>query len=98
MPKHHAGSGLEYRLTEERGGVEESNNQRQQQHKEVWLPVGVENLAQGIEPDNFLLCMIIRLIRIISSRKIRVGMADNGAIGQTVGVSKYHAVDQRQHV
>ena len=97
MPKHHAGSGPENRLTEKRRKIEETNDQRQQQHKGCWLPVGIENMTQGIEPDNFLLGVVIGLIRVIANGHKRVGMANNSAVGQPVRVPEYHAINQRKY-
>lgn len=98
VPENHTGSGFPTRCLKKGGKRENTNNQRQQQHERCWLPVGMKNLAQGVEPDNFLLSVISWLIWIFTNGNVRVSVADNGSVGQPVRVPEHHPVDQREHV
>lgn len=98
MAEHHAGSGPENGDPVEWGGSKQANYERQQQHKHAGLPIGVEDMAQSIEPDNFLLGVLVGLIRIVANRDVGVSVANDRSIGQPVCVPKHHAVDERKHV
>lgn len=89
---------LEYRSPEKRGYTQQAQNNRQQQHKKRRLPIGMEQMAQRVEPDDFLLGVIVWLVRIVANRNVGVRVTNNGTVGQPVRVLKDHAVDEHQQV
>ena len=55
-------------------------------------------MAERIEPDNFLLGVVVGLVGAVANGQKRVSVADNRAIGQPVRVPKHHAIDQHKHM
>ena len=78
------------------------NSQKQgrqgQGHPDNSVWTGIQRVSKGIEPDQFV--AVVGMVGELRSRRrlIRMGVADNGTICQTVGMPKYDSINQYSDV